>query len=348
MTQPTLKDYTLTPEQVPLVPSLALPEDERRQLKQQIRAQLKALGAVLVAHYYVDGDIQELAEETGGCVADSLEMARFGRDHSAQTLIVSGVRFMGETAKILSPEKQVFMPTLQAECSLDLGCPPEAFAQFIEQHADRTVVVYANTSARVKALADWVVTSSCALEIVSTLDRGGEKILWAPDQHLGRYIQNQTKADMLLWSGACVVHEEFKTQALEDMRRVYPDAGVLVHPESPAGVIDLADAVGSTSAIIKAASELPNKEFIVATDRGIFHKLRQLNPDKVFIEAPTAGDGATCRSCAHCPWMAMNELRCLNRVLDDAIYRAENEIHIDAAIAERARLPLDRMLAFNV
>ena len=348
MTQPTLKDYTLTPEQVPLVPSLALPEDERRQLKQQITAQLKALGAVLVAHYYVDGDIQELAEETGGCVADSLEMARFGRDHSAQTLIVSGVRFMGETAKILSPEKQVFMPTLQAECSLDLGCPPEAFAQFIKQHADRTVVVYANTSARVKALADWVVTSSCALEIVSALNRGGEKILWAPDQHLGRYIQNQTKADMLLWSGACVVHEEFKTQALEDMRRVYPDAGVLVHPESPAGVIDLADAVGSTSAIIKAASELPNKEFIVATDRGIFHKLRQLNPDKVFIEAPTAGDGATCRSCAHCPWMAMNELRCLNRVLDDAIYRAENEIHIDAAIAERARLPLDRMLAFNV
>ena len=348
MTQPTLKDYTLTPEQVPLVPSLALPEDERRQLKQQIRAQLKALGAVLVAHYYVDGDIQELAEETGGCVADSLEMARFGRDHSAQTLIVSGVRFMGETAKILSPEKQVFMPTLQAECSLDLGCPPEAFAQFIKQHADRTVVVYANTSARVKALADWVVTSSCALEIVSALDRGGEKILWAPDQHLGRYIQNQTKADMLLWSGACVVHEEFKTQALEDMRRVYPDAGVLVHPESPAGVIDLADAVGSTSAIIKAASELPNKEFIVATDRGIFHKLRQLNPDKVFIEAPTAGDGATCRSCAHCPWMAMNELRCLNRVLDDAIYRADNEIHIDAAIAERARFPLDRMLAFNV
>lgn len=348
MTQPTLKDYTLTPEQVPLVPSLALPEDERRQLKQQITAQLKALGAVLVAHYYVDGDIQELAEETGGCVADSLEMARFGRDHSAQTLIVSGVRFMGETAKILSPEKQVFMPTLQAECSLDLGCPPEAFAQFIKQHADRTVVVYANTSARVKALADWVVTSSCALEIVSALDRGGEKILWAPDQHLGRYIQNQTKADMLLWSGACVVHEEFKTQALEDMQRVYPDAGVLVHPESPAGVIDLADAVGSTSAIIKAASELPNKEFIVATDRGIFHKLRQLNPDKVFIEAPTAGDGATCRSCAHCPWMAMNELRCLNRVLDDAIYRADNEIHIDAAIAERARLPLDRMLAFNV
>ncbi|MEC8501061.1 MAG: quinolinate synthase NadA [Pseudomonadota bacterium] len=347
MNQTTLPDYTLAPEQVPLVPSLSLPDEQRAQLKAQIRAQLKALNAVLVAHYYVDGDIQELAEETGGCVADSLEMARFGRDHAAQTLIVSGVRFMGETAKILSPEKQVFMPTLQAECSLDLGCPPDAFAEFIQQHRDRTVVVYANTSARVKALADWVVTSSCALEIVSALDRAGEKILWAPDQHLGRYIQAQTGADMLLWSGACVVHEEFKTQALVDMQKVYPDAAVLVHPESPAGVIELADAVGSTSAIIKAAGELPNKEFIVATDRGIFHKLRQLNPDKLFIEAPTAGDGATCRSCAHCPWMAMNELHCLSQVLSDASYRTQNEIHIDADIAERAKLPLDRMLNFQ-
>ena len=347
MKQNTLPDYTLPPEQVPLVPSLTLPEAQRQKLKAQIKSQLAALNAVLVAHYYVEGDIQQLAEETGGCVADSLEMARFGRDHPAQTLIVSGVRFMGETAKILSPEKRVYMPTLQAECSLDLGCPPDAFAEFVQRHQDRTVVVYANTSARVKALADWVVTSSCALEIVSSLDRAGEKILWAPDQHLGRYIQAQTGADMLLWSGACVVHEEFKTEALDNMRRVYPDAAVLVHPESPEGVIALADAVGSTSAIIQAASELPNKEFIVATDRGIFHKLRQLNPDKLFIEAPTAGDGATCRSCAHCPWMAMNELQCLSQALSDAKYRAANEIHIDQSIAERAKMPLDRMLSFR-
>ena len=347
MKQNKLPDYTLPPEQVPLVPSLTLPEAQRQQLKAQIKSQLAALNAVLVAHYYVEGDIQQLAEETGGCVADSLEMARFGRDHPAQTLIVSGVRFMGETAKILSPEKRVYMPTLQAECSLDLGCPPDAFAEFVQRHQDRTVVVYANTSARVKALADWVVTSSCALEIVSSLDRAGEKILWAPDQHLGRYIQAQTGADMLLWSGACVVHEEFKTEALDNMRRVYPDAAVLVHPESPEGVIALADAVGSTSAIIQAASELPNKEFIVATDRGIFHKLRQLNPDKLFIEAPTAGDGATCRSCAHCPWMAMNELQCLSQALSDAKYRAANEIHIDQSIAERAKMPLDRMLSFR-
>jgi quinolinate synthase len=340
-------DYSLLPEQVPLVGSLALDDSERDQLKAQIAEKLEVQGAVLIAHYYVDGDIQDLAEQTGGFVSDSLEMARFGRDHQADNLVVVGVRFMGETAKILSPEKSVFMPTLQAECSLDLGCPPEDFAQFIQAHPDHTVVVYANTSAKVKALADWVVTSSCALEIVESLKANGEKILWAPDKHLGAYIQSQTQADMLLWSGACVVHEEFKAKALSDLLRVYPEAAILVHPESPASVIDIADAVGSTSAIIKAAKELPNETFIVATDRGIFHKLRRENPDKTFIEAPTAGDGATCRSCAHCPWMAMNELRNLDRLLTDSDYRSSNEIHIDPQLAVRAKMPLDRMLAFQ-
>ncbi len=347
MSTHSLPDYTLPAEQVPLVEACELDFGERDELKARIAQRLKRLGATLIAHYYVDGDIQDLAEETGGYVSDSLAMARFGRDCDSDTLIVSGVRFMGETAKILSPQKQVFMPTLQAECSLDLGCPPDEFAEFIAQHPDRTVVVYANTSAQVKALSDWVVTSSCALEIVSHLKDQGEKILWAPDQHLGRYIQSQTQADMLLWRGACVVHEEFKSQALIDLCKVYPDAAVLVHPESPTAVIELADAVGSTSAIIKAAHDLPNNIFIVATDRGIFHKLRQLNPGKRFIEAPTAGDGATCRSCAHCPWMAMNELRTLDRLLDDSSYRAQNEIHVDADLGIRAKLPLDRMLAFQ-
>ena len=347
MPNQSLPDYSLSPEQVPLVGSLALDDAERSQLKAQIAEKLEAQGAVLIAHYYVDGDIQDLAEQTGGFVSDSLEMARFGRDHKADNLVVAGVRFMGETAKILSPEKRVFMPTLQAECSLDLGCPPEDFAQFIQAHPDHTVVVYANTSAKVKALADWVVTSSCALEIVESLKANGEKILWAPDKHLGAYIQTQTQADMLLWSGACVVHEEFKAKALTDLLRVHPEAGVLVHPESPASVIDIADAVGSTSAIIKAAKELPNETFIVATDRGIFHKLRRENPGKTFIEAPTAGDGATCRSCAHCPWMAMNELRNLNRLLTDAAYRSSNEILVDPELGVRAKMPLDRMLAFQ-
>ena len=347
MSEVSLPDYSLPAEQVPLVEACELPGPEREALKARIAQRLDALGATLVAHYYVDGDVQDLAEATGGYVSDSLEMARFGRDCPSDTLIVSGVRFMGETAKILSPEKRVFMPTLEAECSLDIGCPPEEFARFALQHPDHTVIVYANTSAAVKAQADWVVTSSCALDIVRHLDARGEKILWAPDKHLGRYIQDQTGADMILWSGACVVHEEFKAKSLVDMKKVYPDAAVLVHPESPASVIEMADAVGSTSAIIKAASELPNETFIVATDRGIFHKLKALNPGKRFIEAPTAGDGATCRSCAHCPWMAMNELQALDKLLTDADYRLANEIHVDPELGARAKQPLDRMLDFQ-
>lgn len=323
-----------------------LGESDVAALKEEIAGLLKARNAVLVAHYYVDGHVQDLAEETGGCVSDSLEMARFGRDHDAPTLVVAGVRFMGESAKILSPDKQVVMPTLAAECSLDLGCPPDEFEAFCKANPDRTVVVYANTSAKVKALSDWVVTSSVALPIVESLDAKGEKILWAPDKHLGRYIQHQTGADMLLWSGACVVHEEFKSKALFDLKAVYPDAGVLVHPESPAAVIDIADAVGSTSQILAAARDLPHEMFIVATDRGLFHKLRQRNPDKRFIEAPTAGDGATCRSCAHCPWMAMNELSKVAEVLRDESAMRDKEIRIDPDIAKRAMVPLQRMLDF--
>ncbi len=334
-------------QQVPLYEPESLDEKTRDAVKARIAEGIKAMGAVLIAHYYVDGDVQDLAEATGGFVSDSLEMARYGRDHEAANVIVAGVRFMGETAKILSPEKSVFMPTLKAECSLDLGCPPDKFEAFCNENPDRTVVVYANTSAKVKSLSDWVVTSSCALDIVGHLRDRGEKILWAPDKYLGDYIQKQTNADMLLWSGACVVHEEFKAKALLDLKKVYPDAAVLVHPESPASVIELADVVGSTSAIVNGASTLPNETFIVATDKGIFHKLRQLNPDKRFIEAPTAGDGATCRSCAHCPWMAMNELHTLERLVTDDAYRSGCEVMVDPKIGARAKMPLDRMLDFQ-
>lgn len=341
-----MRDYSLQPAQVPDFVPEVLDGARREELKERIRELLRERGAALVAHYYVDGDVQDVAEETGGCVADSLEMARFGRDHPADTLIVAGVRFMGETAKILSPEKRVFMPTLKAECSLDIGCPPDEFRAFCEANPDRTVVVYANTSVAVKAMSDWVVTSSVGLKIVEHLAARGEKILWAPDKHLGAYIAAKTGADMLLWSGACVVHEEFKFQALLDMKAVYPDAGVLVHPESPAAVIDIADCVGSTSQIIRASQELPHQTFIVATDRGIFHKLRKESPGKRFIEAPTAGDGATCRSCAHCPWMAMNELQALADTLE-RLDESPNEILVDAQTAKRALRPLDRMLSFS-
>lgn len=317
---------------------------EREEYKTRIKALLKEKNAVLVSHYYTDPEIQALAEETGGCVADSLEMARFGNNHPAETLIVAGVRFMGETAKVLTPEKTVVMPTLEATCSLDLGCPIEEFNAFCDQHPDRTVVVYANTSTAVKARADWIVTSSCALEIVEHLDEQGEKIIWGPDRHLGTYIEKQTGADMLMWQGACIVHDEFKTQALKDMKHLHPDAAILVHPESPYEIVELADAVGSTSQLIKAAQELPNKKFVVATDRGIFYKMQQLCPDKEFFEAPTAGEGATCRSCAHCPWMAMNGLH----EIEQALLNPEGrEVFVDMSLRDGALKSLDRMLKFN-
>ena len=318
-------------------------QDERAALKDKIRRLLKEKNAVMVSHYYVHPDLQDLAEETGGIVSDSLEMARFGRDHAAQTLVVSGVRFMGETAKILSPEKTVLMPDLDATCSLDLGCPIDEFSAFCDAHPDRTVVVYANTSAAVKARADWLVTSSCALDIVRALKDQGHKILWAPDRHLGDYIRRETGADMLMWNGACIVHDEFKAFELESLKKEHPNAKVLVHPESPADVIALADAVGSTSAILKAAQTMDAQEFIVATDNGMMHKLRTLNPGKVFYEAPTAGNSATCKSCAHCPWMAMNGLAGVAHVLETG----SNAIDVDPQIIPRARLPIDRMLAFT-
>ena len=322
----------------PATPGLA----ERLALKERIRALLKEKKAVLVAHYYVDADLQDLAEETGGCVSDSLEMARFGRDHAAQTLVVAGVRFMGETAKILSPEKRVLMPDLDATCSLDLGCPADEFSAFCDAHPDRTVVVYANTSAAVKARADWMVTSSIGLDIVAHLHAQGKKILWAPDRHLGGYIQKQTGADMLLWQGSCLVHDEFKAVELALMKQAHPLARVLVHPESPAAVVALADVIGSTSQLIAAAKALDAPEFIVATDNGILHKMKMAAPGKVFHDAPTAGNSATCKSCAHCPWMAMNGLQNLADVLESG----RNEITVDAAVARKAVTCIDRMLDF--
>src|SRR5690606_11689545 len=289
---------------------------EREALMARARELLKANNAVLVAHYYTAADLQLLADETGGYVSDSLDMARFGKEHAASTLVVAGVRFMGETAKILSPEKRVLMPDLEATCSLDIGCPADEFSAFCDAHPDRTVVVYANTSAAVKARADWVVTSSIAVDVVDHLDREGKKILWAPDKHLGSYVQKTIGADVLLWDGACIVHEEFKARGIEDLKALHPEAAVLVHPESPEAVVALADVVGSTSQLIRAAQTLPQKKFIVATDQGIFYKMQQTCPDKLFYIAPTAGSGATCRSCANCPWMAMNSLELMATVFE--------------------------------
>ncbi len=350
---------TITREELNLAPTIAddLIEKARAEAERQaaeyapgekealigrIKNLLREQNAVLVAHYYTSDDLQRLADETGGHVADSLEMARFGSEHPATTLVVAGVRFMGETAKILNPEKRVLMPDPEATCSLDLDCPPDLFSSFCDSHPDHTVVVYANTCAEVKARADWVVTSGIALPIVRYLAGQNKKILWAPDKYLGSYVRSQTGCEMLLWPGSCVVHEKFKADGIRQMKRQYPDAAVLVHPESPEDVIALADAVGSTTALINAAREMEVRRFIVATEPGIFYKMREAAPEKIFLEAPNAGVGATCESCARCPWMAMNGLRNLAATLESG----RNEILVAEEIRRRAVVSIRRMLDF--
>lgn len=319
-----------------------VPEQQRQKLINKIKSLLKEKDAVLVAHYYTDADLQQLAEETGGFVSDSLDMARFGKEHPASTLMVAGVRFMGETAKILTPEKRILMPTLNAECSLDLSCPIDKFSEFCDAHPDRTVVVYANTSAEVKARADWVVTSSIATKVIKHLAEKGEKILWGPDRFLGSYIQKETGADMLLWQGSCIVHDEFKANALNKLRQKHPTAAVLVHPESPENIIEQADVVGSTTQLINAATKMDNDTFIVATDNGIFYKMKQAASGKKFIEAPTGGAGATCMSCAHCSWMAMNGLQ----NLADSLEHGDNEIFVNETVRQQALKSVTRMIDF--
>lgn len=324
-------------------PSPWLSEAEQQSYHDKIKVLLKEKDAVLIAHYYVDDALQALAEETGGYVSDSLDMANFGSQHEASKLVVCGVRFMGETAKILSPEKTVIMPTLDAECSLDLGCPIDEFSQFCDQYPDHTVVVYANTSVEVKARADWIVTSSNAIQIIQHLMSEGKKIIWGPDRHLGQYINNKTGADMVLWQGHCVVHDEFKIHELEQLMKKYPDAEVLVHPESPEGVIAKADFVGSTKQIIAAGKRSKADTLIIATDHGLFYKMSQQVPDKRLIPAPTGDKSATCKSCAHCPWMAMNTLENLYQ----ALLEEKNVIEVDETVRQKALIPLDRMLNFS-
>lgn len=327
----------------PNLSNASLSSDRRAALLNEIPKLLKHHNACLIAHYYVDADLQQLARETGGMIGDSLQMAQFGMTCDAETLIICGVKFMGETAKILSPNKRILMPTLEATCSLDLACPADDFSAFCDQHPERTVVVYANTSAAVKARADWVVTSSIALDVVGHLKAEGKTIVWGPDKHLGHYIQQQTQADMLLWNASCVVHNEFKAYLLEDMIKQYPNAKILVHPESPASVIELADVVGSTAHLLKATQTLPDDTFIVATDGGILAEMQRCSPHKQFIVAPAGGSGATCRSCGHCPWMAQNTLSRLAACFD-----ATNcDIHLSEELIQAALRPLQRMVDFQ-
>ncbi|UQB41469.1 quinolinate synthase NadA [Thiomicrospira microaerophila] len=333
-----INQLAATAQPAPLVSA-----QDKTALVAEIKQLLKQHNAQIVAHYYVDAELQALAEETGGMVADSLEMANFGAQSDADILVVCGVRFMGETAKMLSPEKTVLMPDLNATCSLDVGCPAEDFARFCAAHPEHKVVVYANTSAEVKAIADWVVTSGNALQIVSHLKAQGEKIIWAPDQHLGAWIEKETGIEMLRWMGHCIVHDEFKAFELEQLKQQHPNAKVLVHPESAEAVVALADVVGSTKVLINAVQTMPDTQFIVATDHGIFYKMRQLAPNKQLIVAPTDSKTTQCISCAHCPWMAMNGLH----KVADCLKKQDQTIEINEAVRLKALVSLQRMLDFS-
>ena len=300
--------------------------------------------AKIIAHYYVDEQVQRLAEDTGGFVGDSLEMARYGSKQKETTLIVAGVKFMGETAKILNPDKKVLMLDIEATCSLDTGCDYAEFKEFCDTHNDRDVVVYANTSAKVKSISDWVVTSSIAVQLIEHLTSLGKKLIWAPDKYLGNYVIDTTGADMLLWDGSCIVHEEYKTIELKNMIAKHPDCDVLVHPESPRSIIQLADTVGSTTKLIEASKASKKKYIIVATEKGILYQMKKFSPNKIFLEAPTEGEGATCKSCGRCPWMNLN----IVQKLLDVFNTKTNEIILSRDIIDKAKKPIDRMINFNL
>ncbi len=319
-----------------------------RTMRDQIASELQRQNACLVAHYYVSADIQEVALATGGCVSDSLEMARFGRDSDATTLIVAGVRFMGETAKILSPDKSVLIVSDRAECSLDLGCPADQLAELKKEHPNHVLVAYANTSARVKAMSDWIVTSRNARDICERILQSGQQLIFAPDKNLGQWVREELAADdedFILWDGACVVHEEFQGEGVIRLKHQYPEAPMLAHPECPQNVLEHADVVGSTTALIQAAKSRTEKVMIVATDRGILHEMRREAPDKRFLVAPAASAGAPCRACARCPWMGLNTLNSVLEVLQNP--SETHEIAIDPDVSVQAARPLERMLAFS-
>lgn len=302
----------------------------------EIRRLKKEKQAVVLAHYYQSGDIQDIADHVG----DSLAMAQYAATlRDAKIIVVCGVHFMGETAKLLCPDKKVLIPDTNAGCSLADSCPPEAFEAFVKAHPGHTVVSYVNTSVGVKALTDIVVTSGNARKVIDSLP-ADEKIIFGPDRNLGNYINAQTGRQMLLWDGACHVHELFSAEKIAGLKAQHPEARVLVHPECKRPLTLLADCVGSTAALLKYAQENPATEFIVATESGILHEMRRLCPDKKFIPAPPSDSTCGCNDCAFMKLITMEKLY-------NTLRYELPEIHIDPAIADRARRPIDRMLELS-
>lgn len=310
--------------------------EDREALKAAINKMKQEKGAVILAHYYQQGEIQDIADYIG----DSLALAQIAsKIEDARIIVLCGVHFMGETAKLLCPDKKVLVPDASAGCSLADSCPADEFAEFIKAHPGHTVVSYVNTSVEVKALTDVLVTSGNARKIIESLP-ADEKIIFGPDRNLGNYINNITGRQMVLWDGACHVHEKFSVEKIAELKREHPEAEVLVHPECRRPLVLLADKVGSTAVLLSHARQSQAQTFIVATESGIIHQMKKECPDKTFIAAP--GEDSTC-GCNDCNYMKLNKLEKLYACLRDET----PEITIDEKIAERARRPIERMLALS-
>ncbi|MDE6452737.1 MAG: quinolinate synthase NadA [Muribaculaceae bacterium] len=305
-------------------------------LVEEIRRLKKEKQAVVLAHYYQSGEIQDVADMVG----DSLAMAQYAATLTdARIVVVCGVHFMGETARLLCPDKKVLIPDLNAGCSLADSCPPDKFEEFVKAHPGHTVVSYVNTSVGVKALTDVVVTSGNARRVVDSLP-ADEKIIFGPDRNLGNYINAQTGRRMVLWDGACHVHELFSAEKIAELKAAHPAARVLVHPECKRPLTLMADCVGSTAALLKYAQESDAQEFIVATESGILHEMRRLCPDKTFIPAPPSDSTCGCNDCAYMKLITLEKL--YNTLLHEMPV-----VEVDPALAERARRPIERMLQLS-
>ncbi len=308
----------------------------KEELIEKIERLKKERNAVILAHYYTRAEIQDLADYIG----DSLALAQIASKLEQPVMVMCGVNFMGETAKILCPDKTVLLPDMEAGCSLADSCPADKFEEFIKAHPDHTVISYVNTSAEVKALSDILVTSGNARKIVDSLPEN-EKIIFGPDRNLGNYINSVSGRNMVLWDGACHVHEQFSAEKLAELKKEYPAAKVLAHPECKKPLLLMADVVGSTAALLKAATEAPDgSEFIVVTESGILHEMRKLCPGKTFIPAPPLDSTCGCNDCAY---MKLNTLEKLASCLENMA----PEVKVDSEVAEKARKPIERMLKLS-
>ena len=304
-------------------------------IKEEIRRMCREKNAVIMAHYYTDGEIQDMADFVG----DSLALAQKAATTDADIIVMCGVHFMGETSKILCPDKKVLVPDLEATCSLAESCPADKFAEFVAEHPGHTVISYVNTTAATKAVTDIVVTSSNAREIVESLPQD-TPIIFGPDRNLGGYINSITGRNMLLWDGACHVHEKFSVEKILELKKQYPDAKVLVHPECKGAVVKLADKVGSTAALLKYSINDSSDTFIVATESGILHEMQKACPEKTFIPAPPSDSTCACNECSYMKLVTMQKLY-------DCLKNEAPEIHVDTQVAEKAIVSINRMLEIS-